>query len=225
MPYGKYGKYPPPEGKVYDRAGYEELIRINNEFPKTTLLNILFYLAFVYIVILLVVGFFGNVNRDWWMPVPFFALAFSSVYIKRYDKYRKMLIAHMENIKKTEDERNLQRKNMVNLTVGDGSPIIIGSHLENSFNRVQSANISNEIKDKLRQLNTEVAEASKSINSSSKAHLEEKTKSLNEVIAKGEGERTWWLINANSVKEVAKVIGAVGVPIIKTVDALISLFN
>jgi DNA-binding transcriptional MerR regulator len=229
MPYGKDGRYPPEEGKIYDRAGYEELIKIISEPAKVTTLNVIFMVCFLYAALLTTIWVFKDFDKSWWTPVFFAGLAFFDRYYKCSSEYKIKLRNHMEKVKQAINEESFQSKNTVNLTLSDGSsitaPINIGSQIVNSYKEVKDSGVSNELKEKLSQLSREVAEASKNLDKVAQIQLADKLGSLNKVIAEGEAGRQWWHVNANSLKEVAKVIGQVGLPIIKTVEELIKLFT
>lgn len=117
----------------------------------------------------------------------------------------------------------------INIHLGDNSPIsgnvVVAQSVENSFNKAESADISNELKDLLQRLAKEVAGISTALPEETAEEVARDLDTLTaEAISKNPRKR-WWQMSAEGLQQAAEKLGKIGKPMLELVVMVVSLLE
>jgi hypothetical protein len=117
----------------------------------------------------------------------------------------------------------------ISINLGDGAMVlgnvVAAKSIENSFNKVEGAQVSDELKKQLKELTKAIAKMSEQL---SKEQAEQTARDLqtltDEAISKSP-RKEWWNLSIEGLIKAAKNVGEVGKPVIEIAASLIPLLT
>jgi hypothetical protein len=107
----------------------------------------------------------------------------------------------------------------IEVTFGDGAVIhgdfVVANSIKNSFNKIDSAKLSEDLKKSLKELSVAVGKMSEKLN---KGQAQEAARNLETLVSEAISEkprRKWWELSIEGLKEAAINVGEVGKPVIE----------
>jgi len=112
----------------------------------------------------------------------------------------------------------------VSITVGDNfSGTIITGIAKDSFNKIESADITNELKDTLKQLVQAVEVIKRSMPEEQATEVSDDLKKLVEEATKEAPKQKWYSVSIDGLTKAAENLGKVGEPVIKLASKVLAL--
>lgn len=106
------------------------------------------------------------------------------------------------------------------LTVGKNIKAVTAKKITDSFNRVQAADASDEIKDLLKQLTQEVAKVADELPDEKADDAADALETLTKEVARESPRKEWWNLSAKGITDAAKATGTIGTTAISLVKEL-----
>ncbi len=110
------------------------------------------------------------------------------------------------------------------ITIGAGStmnaPVFIADDMENCFNTVDRSGVNDEVKAVLKELLEAVTEVAKGVEEKKAKGMVRDVKTLTDEVTSEEPNRRWYECSVEGLREAAKAVGKVGVPILTAVAKL-----
>lgn len=132
---------------------------------------------------------------------------------------------------KSQSKTQMEIKEMSNITtkVGNGSTImgnmVIANKINDSFNKVDNSNLSDEIVVLLRELTSAIGEMSKSMQEKQAAQIATDFDVLVNEVTSDSPRRKWWKLSVEGIEGAAKAVGAIGKTTIEIIKKLIPLLE
>lgn len=133
-------------------------------------------------------------------------------------------ISHVENVTIITNGGKYvgQELNISNSTVGDINQVAAES-INNSFNKVAKSEVSDELKNKFKELSEQVAEMLKSLPEEKHDDVTHNLEVLAKEATKKEPRKEWYELSANGLIEAANTVGEMAKPVIATIKAILPL--
>jgi len=137
---------------------------------------------------------------------------------ERKDKYLQEMqtIVNIKGSEVTIDNSKTEIKNMPKISVelGDGTIIhgdfVVANKIKDSFNKVDSSNVSDNLKEILKMLATEVGKISKELPKEQAEQVANDLQTLTNEATSENPRKKWWQLSAEGIKEAAQSVGEVG---------------
>nr|WP_321253302.1 hypothetical protein [uncultured Ruegeria sp.] len=142
---------------------------------------------------------------------------------------RKVEIAALELTKRQVTKIFTSEVNMNTKTINIGAgaqvnaPVVVAETIENSFQTIDRSNVGTDLKDAVSALLSEIARASEHMNSDQANELARDAETLTKELASEKPRESWYNLALENIKKIAKDVGDVGVPILKSAAALAPL--
>ncbi|MBI4849573.1 MAG: hypothetical protein HY808_13560 [Nitrospirae bacterium] len=134
-------------------------------------------------------------------------------------------------IEKTQGDKimNQSREENIEIRIGDKAHIsggfVVAKSIENSFNKVASSDLADELKELLQKLSIEIG---KIIEHLPKDEAEDVAEDLSTLIDKATSEkpkRKWWSVSIDGLSKAAEKLGKVGMPVLELVGKIVPLLE
>ncbi len=109
------------------------------------------------------------------------------------------------------------------VTVHGDFNAVTAEKIENSFNKAAHAEVSGELKDRLKELAVEVAKMTKELPPERAEEAARDLETLTQEAVSPKPRAKWYQLSAEGLVEAAKAVGEVAQPVISTVKAILSL--
>ena len=114
-----------------------------------------------------------------------------------------------------------------NIKFGDytnfNGDFIVANTIQNSFNKLSGSQASDEIKDKLKELNKAVVEMCKELPSDKAREAARNVEALTGEAVSEKPRQEWYELAAKGLKNMATTVGRVGGPVISIIESLLPL--
>lgn len=124
--------------------------------------------------------------------------------------------------------KTTEGKPLFQVSVGNGSSvgsIVVASSIANSFNKLESADISQELKNTLVELNNAVDTMTKVMPNESAEQVARDLAMLTAELTSKSPRKEWWQLSLEGLKKAAKDVGEIGVPVIKLATVIVTLLS
>jgi hypothetical protein len=116
-----------------------------------------------------------------------------------------------------------------NVNIGDGNSFqgdfVVAGSIANSFNKVESSNTNEDVKNVLKDLITAVGEMSKSLSPEKQKEVAQDLDVMTTEAVKEKPRKKWWSVSFEGLAEAAKDIGEVGKPVLEILAKLAPLIE
>jgi hypothetical protein len=133
------------------------------------------------------------------------------------------LMAEAEQKGKQQGQPNIQ---VGSVTIGGNAKVEgfnLGGIIQNSFNKADSANIADELKETLKQLAQAVDTMSKELSEMQAAEVADDFEKLVDETTKPSPNKKWYSVSINGLTKAAENIGKVGEPVVKLATKVLAL--
>jgi len=116
----------------------------------------------------------------------------------------------------------------ININIEHGSSVgnlVVANSINNSFNKIESAEISSELKQTLQDLAKAVGEMTSSMSKESAEQVARDLETLTSEAISKTPRRKWWQLSANGLKKAAENVGKIGLPVLNLVTTLITILS
>ena len=116
----------------------------------------------------------------------------------------------------------------ININIEHGSSVgnlVVANSIDNSFNKIESAEISSELKQTLQDLAKAVGEMTSSMSKESAEQVARDLETLTSEAISKTPRRKWWQLSANGLKKAAENVGKIGLPVLNLVTTLITILS
>ena len=112
----------------------------------------------------------------------------------------------------------MMEDNRIEVTLGDGnvfhnSNLVVAKKIEDSFNKAASAEVSDELKDLLKELAVAVGKMSEDLSPEESEQVARDLETLTAEATSNKPRQKWWQLSVEGLEQAAKNVGKVGVPV------------
>lgn len=122
----------------------------------------------------------------------------------------------------------LENNPSIHINLGNGSSVgnlVVANSIANSFNKLESADISQELKNTLKELSNAVDTMTKAMSNESAEQVARDLATLTAELTSKSPRKQWWQLSIEGLKKAAKDVGEIGVPVIKLATGLVTLLS
>lgn len=123
---------------------------------------------------------------------------------------------------------SLEKHQPIHVTLGDGASVgnlVISRSITNSFNKLESAEISDELKKVLQELAKAVQEMTSTMPSETAEQVARDLETLTAEATSKSPRQQWWQLSVEGLKKAAKDVGEIGIPVLKLAASVITLLS
>lgn len=117
----------------------------------------------------------------------------------------------------------------INVKLGDGTTIhgdfVVANSIKDSFNRVDKASVSDELKDVLKELAKAVANMSEKLPTDTAQQVARDLETLTSEVTSKSPRKQWWQLSVEGLTKAAKDIGEVGKPVLELVTKIVAILS
>jgi hypothetical protein len=142
-------------------------------------------------------------------------------------KYPQVLSSVQDNIAGANPSSNQSQQ--VHIYIGDGTSItgdfVIAHSIAGSFNKAESASISNELRDLLKSLAKESAKMSEVLPKEAAKQVAQDLETLTAETTSKTPRKRWWQLSAEGLRQAAQDVGEIGKPVLQLVAQIVEILS
>lgn len=136
--------------------------------------------------------------------------------------------AFIENIQ-GDKIMNQDKEDKIEIQIGDNAHIsggfVVAKSIESSFNKVASSELTNELKDLLKELSIEIGKIIEHLPKDEAEDVVEDLETLIEKTTCEKPKRKWWSVSIDGLSKAAENLGKVGMPVLELIGKIVPLLN
>ena len=130
---------------------------------------------------------------------------------------------HLQKIEEVDKMSNQQ------ITFGNDATIqgdfVVAEKIRNSFNKIETSPVSDELKTLLKDLSQAVSEMAEKMDKEKAEEVLKDFKTFIEEAASQKPRKKWWQLSAEGIKEAAQTVGQLGVSVVMNLDKIVPILN
>ena len=103
--------------------------------------------------------------------------------------------------------------------------LVVANLIQNSFNKVEQADVDDQIKERLKELSEYVADLVKELDADRARQVAQDLDTLSTEAISAQPRRKWYELSADGLIEAAKTVSRLATPITSTVNAVLKLLG
>lgn len=134
--------------------------------------------------------------------------------------------AFIENIQ-GDKVMSQEKKDNIEIQIGNNANIsgnfVVAKTIENSFNKIDSSDLTNDIKELLKQLSTEVTKMTEHLSDEEAKDIADDLETLIDKTTCEKPKRKWWSVSIDGLTKAAENLGKVGEPVLELLSKIAPL--